>query len=142
MDIKKILSNMGISALFVFAIMSFIVITQQENNVDIPITNNSIISEAYSDLDTDISNANTQAESSSNTFGNITPTQEYGELEVTSIISPTRTAKTIIFGFWNTMIKLPIKILGIDESIVYLIGTILIIFVIIGIWAIWKGVVT
>lgn len=142
MDIKKLLVTMSISAVFVFSIMSFIIITQQDNSVNIPVTNNSIIGDTYSDLETSIQNTKDKAETSSNTFEDIAPTQQYGELEVTSIISPTRTAKTILYGFWNILIKLPMSILGVDESIMNLLTSILIIFVVIGIWAIWKGVVS
>jgi len=141
MDLKKLLMNIGILGLFVFSIITFIVITQGNNSVSNPITNNSIISTTYSDLNTTLGSSQRQAQTASDNFGNITPTQQYGELEVTSIVSPTRIAQTMILGLWNIYIKLPILILGVSPAVAELISTILVLFLIIGIWAVWKGVV-
>ena len=140
MDLKKLLSTMGILGLFTFSIMAFIITTQNDSEITNKITDNEFINQSYSDLGVELSS--TSAETASNTFGEVTPTQEYGELEVTSIVSPTKVAKTMIFGFWNIFIKLPQDVLGVDESVATLISSILLIFIIIGIWAIWKGVVS
>lgn len=142
MDIKQILKNMGILGIFVFSIMAFMVITQTNNDVSIPITNNTLINATYSDLEGNLTSAETRATRASGNFGNTTPTaRQFGELEVTSIVSPTRIAKTIIIGFWNIFIKLPQSILGVSQAVASLISSLLLISLIIGIWAIWKGVI-
>jgi len=141
MDIKKLLTSMGFLGLFIFGIMAWVVITQADNDVELPITNNTLINETYSSLEDELSEAQESSETASGTFGNVTPTQQYGELEVTSIVSPTRIAKTIIVGFWNIFIKLPMVILGISPIVASLVSSIILIFLIIAIWAVWKGVI-
>jgi hypothetical protein len=140
MDLKKIMINMGLLALFVFGIMFFILTTQTDNEVSVPITNNSLINETYSDLSDSLENSQSQTQDYVDNFGKNTPTEQYGELEVKSIVSPTRTIKTMVIGFWNIMIKLPQAILGVSPAVSYIINAIIGMLIIIGIWAIWKGV--
>lgn len=142
MDVKTLLVNFGFLGLFTFSILAFIIITQTDNSVSTPITNDSRIGNVYYELNQSLINSKTQSQSSSDSFGNVTPTQEFGELEVTSIVSPTRVAKTIIFGFWNIFVQLPSSVLGVSPIVTGIIGAILLIFLIIGVWAIWKGVVS
>lgn len=135
-------SSFGLLSLVMISILSFVVITQSNNSAEIPITNNSIINKTYTDLLSNLSSTQTQTETASSNFVNITPTQQYGELEVTSIVSPTRIVKTMIIGLWNIFIKGPMIIFGVSPVIAALISSILTIFLIIGIWAIWKGVIS
>jgi hypothetical protein len=142
MDLKKLFTNMAILGLFTFSLMAFILTTQNENDVQTPITNNTYINSSYGDLYDKLSDSKSSAEEASGNFANTTPTQEYGELEITSIVSPTTITKTILLGFYNIFIKLPQVILGVPSVVASLISAIIAVFIIIGIWAIWKGVVT
>lgn len=142
MDIKRLFSTMGILGLFIFSIMAFIIITQVDNGVISPITNNTLISTTYTNLNDTLLSSQSKTQSASQVFNNITPTQQYGELEVTSIVSPTKIAKAIIIGFWNIFIKLPQVILGVSPIVASLISSIILILIIIGIWAIWKGAIS
>ena len=141
MDLKHLFTNMAMLGLFTFALMAFIITTQNDNSVTSPITNNTYINDTYGDLSSELSSSKTRAEEGSSNFANVTPTQEYGELEVTSIISPTRVLRTIIIGFWNIFIKLPQVVLGVPAIVASLISSIIVIFLIIGMWAVWKGVI-
>ncbi len=143
MDIKKLFINMGILGLFVFGFMAFIIITQTENSVEVPITNNTLINETYGDLSDDLSSTQSQTQTASNVFSNATPpTSQLGELNVRSIIGTTRVAKRIIIGLWNIFIRLPMVVLGISPIVAGLISSIILILVIIGIWAIYKGAIS
>lgn len=141
MDLKALLITMGTLGLLIFGMMSFILITQNDNQVAIPITDNTLINATYGELQSELNSAQTKSESSLSTFGNVTPTQQYGELEINSIISPTRTIRTIIIGFWNILIKLPQVVLGVSPTVSYIISALIGLLVIIGIWAIWKGAI-
>lgn len=140
MDLKKILVTMGIFGLLLYSIMAFIITTQDDSDVAYTILSNEVINESYGGLRTNLSSS--AAETSAGNFANVSPTQSFGEVEVSSIFSPTKTAKTIILGFWNIMVKLPQSILGVSPVVAGIINSILIIFIIIGIWAIWKGVIS
>lgn len=140
MEFKKLFGNFALLALFVFAFVSFVLITQTDNGVSDKITNNGIINQTYNDLYGNLSSYQGEAQTSSDTFGGITPSQTYGELEITSVVSPTKVFKTIGIGTYNILIKLPMKILGVSPIIASVISAIVILFFIIGIWLIWKGV--
>lgn len=144
MEFKKLFGNMALLGLFVFAFISFVIINQNNNGVadSDKITNNTIINSTYSDLSSNLTNSQTQAQTSSNTFGAITPNQEFGELEVTSVVSPTRIFKTLTIGTFNVLIALPMRVLGVSPIVSAVLSSVLILLIIIGIWAIWKGVVS
>lgn len=140
MDIKQLLITMGIFALFVYSMFSFVAFTQTDSSINNSILENDLINDTYKSLNTSLSS--TSAEKVSNNFSQTPPTQQFGELEVTSIFSITRTGKTIIKGFWNILIVLPLSVLGLSPIVTTIIGSILFLFIIIGIWAIWKGAIT
>lgn len=140
MDLKKMFTNIGLLALFLFAIMGFIITTQNNNNVSVGLTSNDIMNDTYGDLESNLFASD--AETTSDNFGKTPPTQQFGELEVTSIIAPTSFVKSTIKGFWNIFIILPQAILGVPPVVTTFIGSILLVFLIIAIWAIWKGVIS
>jgi hypothetical protein len=142
MELKKTFGNMALLGLFIFGIFFFIISVQTDNNVAIKITDNTIINRTYGDLSSELGSTQGKTQGSMDTFGTTTPTQEFGEIEITSIVSPTRTIKTLIWGVWSSITVLPQSILGVSPIIASVISSILIIGVILGIWAIWKGVVS
>lgn len=141
MDFMKTFGNIALIGLVIFSIMSFVIINQVNNGVIDPISDNSLINNTYNDLYGNLSATQGEAQTSSDTFGSITPSQQYGELEVTSVVSPTRIFKTIATGVWNIFIQLPMKILGVSPVVASIISSIVILLLIIGVWAIWKGVI-
>ena len=143
MDLKQIYITIGLLGVLLLGILTFIVTTQTENNVAVPITNNSRINEAYSDLNETLYETQLESQEASNVFGNTTPTQrQLGELEVNSIVATTRIAKSIVTGLWDIFIKLPQVILGVSPVVAALISSIITILLIIGVWAIWKGAIS
>lgn len=142
-DIKSILTKMVMLGVLVFAIMSFIIIIQSDSDIgsENMITNNSLINDSYGDLGVSLNNQDS-AENSLNSLEDVPPTEYVGDLDVGSTVSATRTARSIIVGTWNILIKLPLVILGVNPVVFGAITTILLIFIAIGIWAIWKGAIS
>jgi hypothetical protein len=140
MDFKGVIINLVIVGVIVLSIMSFFIITQVDNNSANLITNNSLINGTYNGLTSNLGNAQTQADTASQTFGNITPTEQFGVVDVTSVVSPTSLFKTMGLGVYNILIQLPMKILGVPPVVAAVIDAILILLLILGIWGIWKGV--
>jgi len=142
-SIKNILSRMIMLGVLVFAIMSFIIISQNNNNVNVSdrLTNNTLINESYGDLENRL-NQQTSSENALNALEEVPPQDYVGDLDVASTVSATRTARSIITGLWNIYVKLPMVILGVDPAVAGAITTILLIFMAIGIWAIWKGAIS
>lgn len=140
MEFKDVFSNVLISGILVLSIFSWIIITQQQNNPAELITNNSLINKSYGNLFSNISSAQSQGDSASITFGNVTPTQNFGIVDVSSVVSPTNVFKALLIGTYNVLIELPVKILGVPPIVAGAIDSLIILFVILGIWAIWRGV--
>ena len=139
MDLRKIFVNFALLGLVIFGMMSFIVITQNNNDSFEKIGENDIINDTYANLYSNLSTAQLTAEQQNQLFGNVTPTESYGEVGIDSVVPPTKAFKSIVLGIYNVIIKLPAQILGIPAIVMSIISAILIIMLIIGIWAIWKG---
>ncbi len=142
-DIKSILTNMVVLGILVFAIMNVIIVIQSDSDMDSQnmITNNSLINESYGELATSLNNQNS-AENSLNSLEDNPVTPGVGDLNPASMVSATRTARTIVIGLWNVIIKLPQVILGVSPIVAGAINSILLILIAIGIWAIWKGAIS
>ena len=122
------------------AIMNWVIVTQQDNNTAQLITNNSLINDSYGGLTLNLGNAQSTGDSAQTTFGDITPTQNFGIVDVTSIVSPIKLFRSLSVGTYNILIELPVKILGVPPAVAGVIDAILFLLLILGIWAIWRGV--
>lgn len=141
MDFKKIFINFAFLGIIVFGMMSFIIILQSDNNSNEKIVSNQIINNTYSSLYNNLSNSQNSANEQNSIFGSVTPTESYGEVQINSVVSPTKTFKTMIIGIYNVLIKLPSQFLGVSPIVQAVISAILIMLLIIGVWAIWKGAI-
>lgn len=141
LDLKGVFMKMSLIGILTLSIMSWIIITQTNNNVEYLITNNSLINESYFNLSSQLQSTQGQSETATSNFGNVTPTATFGELDVDSVISPTRIFKTLTLGTYNILVKLPQQVLGIPEPISAVISSIILLLLILGAWAVWKGVI-
>lgn len=141
MDFKKLFGTIILSALFVLAMMSFAGIVQVDNDANQTIFDNELINRSYSDLYGNLSDSRTDSQSAMEVFGGITPTENIGDLDVTAVNSPTKVFKSMIVGTYNILIRLPMKVLGVSPIVASVISSIIILLIIIGIWAIWKGAI-
>ena len=143
MNVKSILVNTIILGVLVFAIMNWIIIIQTDGNLDQTdkITNNTLINDSYGELEQSL-DSQSSAEGALNSLEDVPPIEYVGDLDVGSVVSSTRTARTIVVGLWNIYIKLPMVILGVNPVVSGAITTILLIFIAIGVWAIWKGAIS
>ena len=142
-DIKSILVRTIILGILVFSIMSFIIVTQNDNTVDPDqrITNNTLINESFGELEISL-NKQATSENALNALEEVPPQEYVGDLNVASTVSTTRSATSIVIGLWNIYVKLPMVILGVSPAVSSAVTTILLVFIAIGIWAIWKGAIS
>jgi hypothetical protein len=140
MDLKTIYTNMIMAALLIFALMSFALIFQNDNDATEKLMDNALINDTYNDLYGNLSANQQETQTTSDVFGNFTPNENLGVWEVTPIVSPTRGFKTLTVGFYNIMVKLPMQVMGVSPIVASVISGILIFILIIGVWGIWKGV--
>ena len=142
MDFKKLIGNIFVSALFVFAIMTFVIIIQTDNAVLEKITDNELINDSYGDLQTNLESVQPTGQASLDNFGTSTPSErQLGELDVSSVVSPTKLFRSASIGTYNILIKLPMVVLGVSPVVASVISSLFILLLIIGIWAIWKGAI-
>ena len=141
MNLKKLFVNMGFLGVFIFGIMTFILITQIDNDVTYTITNNTFINSTYGSLSGNLSVSEEKLQVATGNFDNNTQVRGVGELDVIPVVSQGRITKTIILGLWSILIVLPQLVLGVSPIVAGFISSVLLLFLILGIWAIWKGVV-
>ncbi len=142
MDFKKLIGNILISSLFVFAIMTFVIIVQTDNGAIEKITDNELINSSYSHLSENLTSVQPTGQASLDNFGTSAPSErQLGELDISSVISPTKLFRSMSIGTYNILIKLPMVILGVSPIVASVISSIVILLLIIGIWAIWKGAI-
>ena len=142
MDFRKTFINFSMLGLVIFGMFSFIIIFQYDNNSSERLSDNEIINDTYNNLYIELGEAQNVGNEQNTIFGETNPTQSYGEVEINSVVNPTKAFKSIILGVYNVLIKLPAQIFGVSEIVGGIISAILIILLIIGIWAIWKGSIT
>ena len=144
MGFKDIFISLMVVGVLFLSMMSWIIITQTDNNTENLITNNTLINESFNidsgSLQSGFTSGQSQADIASGTFTNITPSSTLGFVTVTSIVSPTRIFKGLILGTYNILIRLPGEFLGVPEVIIAIINAILALILILGVWFVWKGV--
>lgn len=139
-DFKQLFISMMLVAVVALSIFSFVITSQQANNSAQLITNNTIVNDSYGDLLANLGSAQTTGNLAEDSFGSIAPTESFGIVDVTSVVSPTKLFKSLLIGTYNTLISLPIKILGVPPVIAGVISAVIFLLMILGIWAIWRGV--
>ena len=140
MDLKGIYSNMVLVSLLIFGIVSFALIMQNDNDAPEKLLDNELMNRTYSELYGNLSAIQDESQTSNDVFGNFTPNENLGVWEVTPIVSPTRGFKAITTGFYNILVQLPMKVLGVSPIVASVVSGIFILLLILAVWGVWKGV--
>lgn len=142
LNLRETFVRLMVVSVMVLSIMSFIIITQGTNNTSNLITNNTLINNSYNSLLGNLSSSEATANTASANFGSITPSESFGILSVGSIVSPTRLFRGLIVGPYTILIVLPAQFLGVPTVVIGIMNAIITLLLILGIWAVWKGVFT
>lgn len=124
--------------LMVFCILAFIIAVQSDNKVTDPIIDDPLIASTYSNLGTDLGELRNQSQAQKTLFESETPTAGFGSILLFSVLSAGKVFNGMIIGTFNILIQLPVVILGVDPIVLSILGTLLIITIILGLWAIYK----
>jgi len=130
--------NFMLVGLVVMSILAFTVVFQDENNIQNPIMDNSLMNSTYNKLRTDLGGLRDKSQAQKTLFESENPTTGFGSILLFSIISTGKVFNGMIVGVFNTLIKLPVAVLGVDPVIVSVLSTILVLTIIIGLWMIYK----
>lgn len=137
-NFQDLFKNFMLVGLVVFGIFAFVIIIQADNNVSDKFVNNVLINETYTNLESDLSGFQEQSQAQKILFESEQPSLGFGTLLFYSIISSGKVFNSMIGAVFNSVIKLPVVVLGIDPVIVSVISTLLIISIIIGLWVLFK----
>jgi len=118
MAIKKLFISFAMVGLFVFAMMSFIVTTQQNNEMDETILSNPTLNKSYFNIEGNISNYKDDGQEQSLLQDEDDPLTEGGNLLFTSITGSGRVIKGMVSGVYNALIGIPSKLLGLPAIVV------------------------
>jgi hypothetical protein len=135
---RELVANFSISAILIMSLFSFFIIFEEENNAPEPLKDNEIFNESFSSLITSIETSTEEAEEKYDVFNSEEPQAGFGSIVLFGIVSVGKTFSGIIFGFFVSIIKLPLIMLGIPASIYNLVLTLLIITTIVSVWLLYK----
>jgi hypothetical protein len=124
--------------LVVLSMFAFSVFFQEENNVEDPFIENTLMNNTYHSLYTNLNSLRDESQAQKTLFESENPTGGFGTILLFSIVSSGKVFNGMVVGIFNTIIKLPVVILGIDPVVVSVLSTLLIITIIIGLWIIYK----
>ena len=138
-DFKNLFINFMWVGLVVFGIIAFAIMVQDENNASDKFVENELINSTYTDLHTNLLEFQNESQAQKLLFEREQPTLGFGTLLFYSVISSGKVFNSMVGSVFNTVIKLPVTILGIDPVVVSIMVTILVITIIIGLWVIYKA---
>lgn len=138
-DFKDLWITFAIIGLVLFCIIAFVVQFQTDNNQDESILDNPIINKTYGSLGSNLSSFSGITQGQKDNFEAEVPTSSFGSLVIFSIVSSGKILNGMITGIYNILIVLPAQILGINEIIIGVFSSILIVSIILLIWRLIKN---
>lgn len=133
-NFEKTFITLALFGLMVIAIFSFVINVQNDNEASDGIINNDLVNNTYSDLGGKIDNDVRSAESSYVSFNENNPTIDAGQIVLSTIVSAGKVFNGMGIGFYTIIVKLPARYLGIDEKVLGIIFTIIVLVIIIGLY--------
>jgi hypothetical protein len=137
-NFQDLFINMAFIGLIVFSLFAFTIIVQEDNDAPQKIVDNSLINNTYTGLRTDLEGFQESSQAQKLLFEREQPTLGFGTLLFYSVISAGKVFNGMIGVIFNSVIKLPVVILGLDPVLVSVITTILVLVIIVGLWIIYK----
>lgn len=130
--------NFMLVGLVMLGIFAFAITFQEENSVDDKITQNSLINSTFTDLQTSLGGLSNKSQTQKNVFEREVPAIAFGGVLLFSIVSSGKVFNSMVVGVWNLFIKLPAVVLGVDPIVISVLGAVLILTIIIGLWQLYK----
>ncbi len=137
-DLNKIVGKFLVAALVIFSLFSYIIIIQSENDAEDPLRGEQRFNESLESLIESIDASTSAAEEKYGVFNSEEPERGVGGINLLSIVSVGKSFSSIVFGFFGTIIKLPLAVFGIPETVSSILITWLIILVIVALWVFYK----
>ena len=135
---EDIFGNMVFVGLMVLALFSVIIIVQNDNNAEQPLSDNELISATSGSLNETISSLEGTSSTQYNLFSSEKPSPTFGSIVLFTIVSIGKTFGSAVFSIFILVIKVPLIVFGISQTIVSMIVSFLTISLVIGLWIVYK----
>jgi hypothetical protein len=136
--LEQIFIGFALVGLFIFAMISFGVQLQQDNNVTEGIIENDVINKTYSDLSSELGSSKGSMSEGMGKFENETASTGTISLIFHTIPTIGKTIRGIVTGVFGILVRLPARVLGINEIVIGVLEAILLVLLIVGLWRLYK----
>ncbi len=135
---EEIFGTFALLGLMVLALFSVIISVQGNNDAPQPLADNELISGTYKSLNDTIGSLEGTSATQYDLFSKEKPTPGFGAIVMFTIVSIGKTFGNMIFAVFILIIKVPLVVLGISQTIVSMIISFLTITVVISLWIVYK----
>ena len=135
---EELFGNMVMLGLVILALFSVIIIVQQDNAAEQPLSDDELISATSGSLNETISALEGTSSTQYGLFSSENPSPTFGSIVLFTIVSIGKTFGSVIFSVFILVIKVPLIVFGIDQSIASMVVSFLTITVVIALWVVYK----
>ena len=136
---RELFITFALIGVFVFASIGFIVQTQIDNDVDSTILENEVINKTYTNLETDLDDFGSKAQTQKESFESEIPERGFGSLIIFAIIGAGQKFTGMITGVYNIFIVLPASVLGISPIVIGVLTAMLVVSLVLLIWRVYRA---
>jgi len=130
--------NFILIGILVFSLISFIVVFQEQNNVEGGILENELINSTFNDLAEELSTSGGDVQTQRESFEAEIPERGFGSLIIFTIVGVTQNFMSVIITIFNILIVLPAQIIGVSPIVISALGSILIVSLILLAWRVYR----
>jgi len=135
---EDIFGTFAFLGLMVLALFSVIILVQSNNEAEQPLIENELISGTHGSLNKTIASLEGTSSTQYDLFSKEKPAPGLGAIVLFTIVSIGKTFGNMIFTIFILIIKVPLIVLGISQTIVAMIISFLTITVVIALWIVYK----
>lgn len=137
-NFQDIFGNFLFLALFISAGLAFVIVVQSDNVALQPISDNQIFNDASGNISSSLSSLEDTSGLQYDQFTGEQPKAGFGSIVLFGIVSSGKTFGSVILGTFTVLIKLPLAVLGLPQTLISVIITWVIIALIISTWLLYK----
>lgn len=135
---RDIAGNFIFLGVMILAGISFIIITQSNNDVAQPVIQDPLLSDSFNELNATLSDLEDTGGTQYDQFTQEAPEAGFGAIVLFGIVSAGKTFGNVTLGLFQLVIKLPLIILGLPQTLFSAMITWLVISLIIASWVLYK----
>lgn len=130
--------NFMLIGLVVLGIFAFGINFQNENEVNDKFIDDDLMNVTFSNLESDLEGLRDTSQDQRSLFESEKPTEGIGTILLFSIVKAGQVFNNMIVGVFNLLIRLPVSVLGVSESVASVLSTVVIVLGMLGLWSIYK----